>query len=120
YDQAIEQIEKTINLEPRFYGAYVWLGAAFEQKKMYPEAIAAIQKGMSIAEHNPLLIAALGHTYALAGDRDKANKALNELREISKRHYVNPFWFAGVYAGLGDKEQAFVWLDKAYQDRTLF
>jgi len=59
-------------------------------------------------------------TYALAGDRDKANKALNELREISKRHYVSPYWFAGVYAGLGDKEQAFAWLDKAYQDRTLF
>ncbi|MDQ3710608.1 MAG: hypothetical protein M3388_00075 [Acidobacteriota bacterium] len=52
--------------------------------------------------------------------RDKANKILDELREMSKQRYVSPYLFAVVYVGLGDKEQAFAWLEKAYHERTFF
>jgi len=62
----------------------------------------------------------LGRAYALAGQRDKAQKALDELREMSKQRYVSPYLIAVVYAGLGDKDQAFAWLEKAYQDRSFF
>ena len=119
-DEAIAQFEKTINLEPRFVETYFFLGQAYEQKKMYGEAIAAIQKGMTQAERHPQLIAALGYAYALSGDRDKANKILDELREISKQRYISPYLFAIVYAGLGDKDQTFAWLDKAVQDPSSF
>jgi TolB-like protein len=118
YTEAIAQNEKTINLEPRYYPAYIWLGQAYEQKKMYVKAIEIFQKGMNLAERHPQLVAALGHTYALSGERDKANKSLAELREMSKRRYISPYLFAVVYVGLGDKEQVFAWLDKAYQDRS--
>ncbi len=117
-DEAIEQLEKTINLEPHYPPTYFCLGQAYEQKKMYAQAIETFQKGMIQAERNPQLIAALGHAYALAGERDKANKALAELSEVSKQHYVSPYLFAVVYAGLGDKDQTFAWLDKAFQDRS--
>ncbi len=120
YDEAIAQLEKTINLEPHFLIAYLWLGQAFEQKKMYAEAIETFQKGMSKTERHPILVASLGRAYALAGERDKANKALNELREMSKRRYVSPYLFTVVYVGLGDKEQALAWLEKAYEERTFF
>ena len=118
YDEAIAQLEKTISLEPNYQHAYLWLGQAYEQKEMYRDAIAAFQKGMTNGERNPTLIAALGHAYAMAGERDKALAALAELREISKQHYVIPYLMAVIYLGLGDKEQTFTWLEKAYQDRT--
>src|ERR1700686_533796 len=98
--------------------APTWLGQAYEQKKMYAQAVATYQKGMSQAERNPQLIAALGHAYALSGERDKALKTLDELREMSKEHYISPYLIAVVYVGLGVKEQAFAWLEKAYQDRS--
>jgi tetratricopeptide (TPR) repeat protein len=73
---------------------------------------------MTQAERNPQLIGALGHAYALAGERDKALKALAELRARSKQSYISPSWSAIIYVGLGDKEQAFAWLEKAFQDRS--
>lgn len=120
YDESIAQIKKTINLDPRFFIAYLWLGQAYEQKNMYAEAIATFQKGMDRAERHPQLLASLGHAYALAGNRNGAQESLHELREMSKRGYVSPYLFAVVYAGLGDKEQAYVWLEKAYEERSFF
>ena len=118
--EAITQLEKTINLEPRFVLAYLYLGQTFEKQKMYEQAIATFQKGMTQAERHPQLVAALGHAYARSGKPDEANKALAELREMSKRRYVSPYQFAVIYGGLGDKEQTFAWLEKAFQDRSVF
>lgn len=118
YDEAISQFEKTVNLEPRYIDAYQYLGQTYKQKKMYREAIATYQKGMAQAERHPMLIAALGHAYELAGEHHKALKTLDELREISKRQYASPYFIAVVYTGLGDKDQTFAWLEKAFQDRT--
>ena len=120
YDEAIAQNEKTVNLDARFFIAYLWLGQAYEQKKMYAEAIATFQKGMNEAERHPQLLASLGRAYALAGQSDKAQKVLDELREMSKQRYVSPYLIAVVYAGLGDRAQAFAWLEKAYEDRSFF
>jgi len=120
YDEAIAQLEKTIDLDPQYYRGYLWLGHAFEQKKMYREAIETFQNGMSRAQPHPQLISSLARAYALAGERDKAQQALAELREVSKRRYISPYLFAVVYDGLGDKEQTFAWLNKAYQDRSFW
>ncbi len=120
YDQSGAQCQKTINLDPHFFIAYFCLGQAYEQKKMYPQAIETFQKGVNLAGRDPQLIAALGHAYALSGERDKANQILAELREMSKHRYVSPYLFAIVYLGLGDKDQTFAWLDKAFQDRSFF
>ena len=62
--------------------------------------------------------AALGRAYAVAGKRDEALKMLNELKERAKRSYVSPVGIAIIYVGLGEKEQAFSWLEKAYEDRS--
>ncbi|MEJ7575570.1 MAG: protein kinase [Pyrinomonadaceae bacterium] len=120
YTEAIAQLEKTINLDPQYYRAYLWLGHTYEQKKMYERAIETFQKGMTQAQRHPQLVSSLGHGYALAGKRDKAQQALAELREMSKHRYISPYLFAVVNVGLGDKEQAFGWLDKAHQDRSSF
>ena len=54
------------------------------------------------------------------GEKEKANKVLNELRETSKRRYVSPYLFAVAYAGSGDKELTLQWLEKAYDDRSAY
>jgi hypothetical protein len=60
----------------------------------------------------------LGLAYAGAGRADAAKKVLNELLELNKRRYVTPVAFINLYIGLGDKDQAFVWLEKAFQERS--
>ncbi len=125
YDQALDQIEKTIEMDKNFAQTYPWLGLILEQKGRYPEAIAAFQKaiklfpgGSSIAE------AELAHTYAVSGDREKAQKIIAELQELSKSKYVSSFQIAAIYAGLSaspartEKDQAFAWLEKAYAERS--
>jgi len=118
YDDAITQLEKTVELEPRYYQTYLFLGNAYEQKGMYAKAIDAYERGITQGHRGPDLVAALGHVYALEDERDKAEKALAELRKMSSAGYVSPYWFAVVYAGLNDREQTLAWLEKAYQERS--
>ena len=120
YDEAIDQGEKTISLEPRFVNAYIYLGQSYEQKKLYPKAIETFEKGMAQAERHPQLIASLGHAYAMAGDRTGAQRSINELLDLSKQRYVDPYLFAVIYVGLGDKAKTIEWLEKAYSDHTFF
>src|SRR6185503_13641901 len=62
----------------------------------------------------------LAHCREFAAVRDKALKALAELHQISETRYVSPYFFAVIYAGLGNKDQTFAWLDKAVEDRSFF
>jgi len=120
YDEAISQLEKTINLDLAFNQTYLYLGLAYAQKGMHQRAIETLQKGMTLTDRHPQLLASLGYIYGLTGERDKALRIQDELREVSKHRYVSPYLFAVVYAGLSDKEQTFAWLDKAFQDRSVF
>ena len=61
--------------------------------------------------------AALGHAYAVAGRRVEAQRAIDGLKVAAKRRYISPYSIAVIYAGLGDKEQAFAWLNRAYDER---
>ena len=56
----------------------------------------------------------------MSGKRGEALRILDELMELLQRRYVSPSSFAIVYIGLGDKDQAFAWLEKAYEDRSTF
>ena len=73
----------------------------------------------AVADWHVFAVAALGHTYAVAGKRSEARKILEELKEGSKRENVSPYYIAGMHAGLGEKEQAFEWLEKAYEEREI-
>ena len=81
---------------------------------MYREALAELRqaKGVNVGPR-----AELAYTYAISGQRRQATRILTELLELSKRQYVPPFRIAIIYAGLGDKNQAFAWLEKAFQER---
>jgi eukaryotic-like serine/threonine-protein kinase len=117
YDAAIEQYRKTLGLDPQFFLTHLWLGHALEQKGLYPEAIAAYQQALALSKRHPRVLASLGHAYAMTGRRNDALKVLDELMQMQKRRYVQPFSIALLYTGLGEKDQAFIWLEKSYAER---
>ena len=120
YDRAIEQARNVLEVNPNRLGAFVWLGLASEQKEMYPEAIATLQKGNSqgVEGTDPEFAAFLAHAYAASGNRGEATKLLEELKDLSKQRYISPYFIAIIYTGLGEKDQAFEWLEKAFEDRN--
>jgi len=117
YDEAIEQIRKTVELDPHFFVSYHVRARAFEQKKMYAEAIADCQEWMKIFPDDPNALATLAHVYATMGKRREAEDIIRKLLEMSKQRYFSPYWIAVAYAGLGDKDQAFRYFEKALDDR---
>jgi adenylate cyclase len=119
YDQALDQIEKTIEMDKNFAQTYPWLGLILEQKGRYAEAITAFQNAIKLFPGGSSIVEAeLAHAYAVSGDREKAQKIIAELQELAKKQYVSSFQIAAIYAGLGEKDQAFTWLEKAFKERA--
>ncbi|KXK05315.1 MAG: serine/threonine protein kinase [Acidobacteria bacterium OLB17] len=119
YDESIEQSRKALELDPSYWWSYQNLGLAYERKKQYAEAITELEKARQV-DVNPSTLGYLGYVYAAAGKNAEAQKLLEELKELSKERYVSPYNIACVYAGLNDKDQAFAWLERAYQDRSVY
>jgi tetratricopeptide (TPR) repeat protein len=120
YDQGIEQERKTLDLDPNFPPAHWYLGAAYVQKSMYKEGIAELEKAVAISPGNKLALSWIGYAYAVAGRRAEAQQVLDRLTDLSKQKYVPAVYWAQIYAGLGQKDKAFEWLEKGYGDRSIF
>ena len=118
-DNAIDQAKKIVDLDPTSFPARRYLGLAYEQKGMYPEAISEFEKGVKLSG-SPLMLALLGHAYAISGKRTEAQQVLNDLQQLQSQRYVSPYTVAAIYAGLNDQEQAFKWLDKAVDERDIW
>jgi tetratricopeptide (TPR) repeat protein len=117
FERAVEQREKTLELAPGFVLALSDLAEDYLSMSMYPEAIASVEKAMSLAGRTPLLIAMLGRAYAISGRKDEAEILLQELQDKGKSEYVLPIYFAALYGDLGNTDEAFRWLEKVYQER---
>jgi serine/threonine protein kinase/TolB-like protein/Flp pilus assembly protein TadD len=115
YDRAILELLKTLELEPSDPDAHWLLGQIYLQKRMNREALAEMQKAVSLAHDRPLERARLAHAYAVTGNRGEALKILGRLEQQSKREYVSPYFMARAYVALGKKEQAFAWLQKGLE-----
>lgn len=117
YPAAVEQCQKTIELEPNFALAHRRLGEAYLYQQQYPQAVAEFQKGLQLSGGAVIYRALLGEAEALAGQTDAAREVVSDLEKPSRQGHVAPSAIAIVYVGLGDKDQAFQWLDKALDDR---
>jgi serine/threonine-protein kinase len=117
WDKAIEQLRTSIDLDPNYWFDHYFLGRAYEQKRRYSEAIAALKQAISLGGTTEVW-SSLGHAYAASGKREKAQKVIEHLKELSVHEYVAPYNFAVIYAGLGNKDEAFVWLNRAFQERS--
>jgi tetratricopeptide (TPR) repeat protein len=85
---------------------------------MYQQAIESIQKAIDIDGRTPRLVSVLGRAYALSGVTSEAETLLGELKEKDRNEYVPPIYFAAFYANIGNADEAFEWLDKAYEERS--
>jgi DNA-binding winged helix-turn-helix (wHTH) protein/TolB-like protein/Flp pilus assembly protein TadD len=119
YDEAIKQHQRALELNPRFWRSQLAIGHAHVQLGKYEEGIAEIKKAISFREETRA-IATLGHAYAVAGRHAEARKVIDQLEQLSKRKYVPPYFIAVIYAGLGERDKMFAWLERAYQERHPF
>ena len=118
YPQAIEQCQKVLALDALFVPAHVFLGRTYEQQSQYPAAIEHFTKALALSEGDTNELAALGHAYAISNQQGEARKILDQLKERAQQTYVQPTWVAVIHIGLGEKDAAFEWLQKAYEDRS--
>ncbi|MGE3436466.1 MAG: protein kinase [Blastocatellales bacterium] len=118
-ERAIERFRKILELNPNYAVASSFLAEAYEQQGDFVSALATIERLQQTA-NDPLTLSTVGYVYAKSGDQHKAREILNELERRSNQGYVAAPNFAHVYAGLGDREQALAWLDKACNERSLW
>ncbi len=118
YDQAMNQLRNTLEMDPNFALPRMVLGQAYEQKGLYQQAIVELQRAASISHDSPPMLGSLGHALGVAGNKTEADKILDQLLGQSKKQYVSPFYISIVYAGLHENEKAMDWLEKAYEDRS--
>ena len=117
-DEAIEQYQKVLEMDPNFVWALWQLGIAYTEKGLFDQAIATLEKAVTLSGRNPTMLAWLGNAYVKSGRRAEAQELLNELTELSKQRYISPFSLVLLHFNLGNKDQAFAWLEKAYQERS--
>ncbi len=112
YDEAIQLFQDVIKLQPDLEDSYIYLAYTYADKGMYSEAIANYQKFISIKGEDTSVPVYLGYAYAMSGKRNEALALLDKLK--TTKEYVSPGELAILYAGLGNKEEAFAALDRAY------
>jgi TolB-like protein/Flp pilus assembly protein TadD len=118
FEQAKEQRKKALELDPGFMSAMDGLAEDYVCLSMYPEAVATLERAITLAGRTPALVTSLAGVYAFSGRKEQAETLLQELQERAASEYVSPTYLAEVYASLGNTDQAFRWLEKAYRDRS--
>jgi len=123
YDQSVRLAQKFLTSQPDDPWELTILGWDYEQKGMPEQAVAKFRKAVEVTKDTPFnsfYLAALGHGYAMAGNRPEAEKVLHTLSDREKKSYVSPFDLALIHAALGETNYAFALLNKAIAERSTF
>ena len=116
YDRGIEELHKALRLDQYFLLTHWYLALNYAKKKMYKEAIAELETARGLSQGSPLILATLGHVYAISHKTSRARALIAELEQLSQRRYVSPYDLATIYAGLGEKSEAFRCLQRAHKE----
>ena len=116
-DESIAQLQEALEMDPNFSIAHLFLAHAYEQKGMFNQAIVESHRAMELSDGSASRLAWLGHAYALAGRKREARQVLTRLKFMSRDRYIPPYTLALIYAALGQSDEAFDWLERAYRDR---
>jgi DNA-binding winged helix-turn-helix (wHTH) protein/tetratricopeptide (TPR) repeat protein len=117
YNEAADQLRETLELNPSFWPAHLFLGWVYEQQGLFTEAL-AILKQCNALNDNSRTRAFLGVSYALAGMESEAEKIIAHLIDCRKHSHVPAFYIGIIYAALGNGDRALRWLENAYDDRS--
>jgi len=118
YEASVQNTLKIIELDPNFAPAYEYLGLAYLKLGRGAEAIAALEKAAELTNRAGIVLGDLGNVYAATGKRQEAIAVIKELEEKYARKEAPGQYVAAVYAGLGEKDKAFEWLEKDFQTRN--
>jgi len=122
YDDSIAELQKALDLNPNIPVLRAMLGSSYAMKHMYPQALAEYDKipdqDKAVAPENQFVAGTLGWLYAISGRRSDALKIAQQFKELSAQTYVDFYWPAAIYAGLGDKDETFRLLEKSYLEHS--
>jgi TolB-like protein/Tfp pilus assembly protein PilF len=118
YKSLVESGLKSVAASPGNWGSHYYLAVGYEGSGRQALAIPEYQQAVELSQRNSDTIAGLAHAYAAMGKRAEAERILDELQRQSKVAYVSPYMIAAIYSGLGQKDKAFEFLEKAYQERS--
>ena len=118
--EAADQSRKALEWDPNFLASRCVLGASYYFLSRVEEGIRELEGIVEASGRDQWALAYLGAVYACSGGRNPARRVLDELEQRRKAEYISAFHIATVYAGLGDLDQAFKWLEQAYRERASF
>jgi Flp pilus assembly protein TadD len=118
YDEAIRELRTAMTIEPEDPWAFWYLGFVLTATGQFDEAIRTLEKAASLSDRSSAVLGVLARAYALGGRRADALRVLDELQRRQKKGYVPPAAFLNAYLGLGDKEQAFVWMERCAEEHS--
>lgn len=116
-DDALKELLEISRTNPELSIARWGIGLAYEQKGLGSEALASLQEALKLSKSRRLL-SSLAHAQALFGQPAQARQVLKQLKEESRKAYIPSYYFALIHTGLGEKDSAFEWLERSYQERS--
>jgi serine/threonine-protein kinase len=119
-DEAIGELRMALSMNPNYFLAYLHLGMAYRAKSMIEEAIAEFEKALELSIRDPWATTNLATIYYQAGKEKQADKLINSLKERSRNEYIPPMCFYLFHLVRSDLDQAFPWLERAFQERDSF
>jgi len=118
YQRAVEECEKAEQLDPEYFMQHFIAGRAHMRLNNYAKAIGHLKASRTGTGEFPLMDAALGLAYAVSGKKGLTAKMAEQFKAAAKKRYIPPTYFGMLFAGLGDKDTALEWLEKAFQERA--
>jgi TolB-like protein len=118
YQRAVDECEKAEQLDPEYFMLHFIAGRAYMRLNEHAKAIAHLKQARTETGEMPLMDAALGLAYAVSGKKAETMKLAEAFKAAAKKRYIPPTYFGMLFAGLGDKDKAMMWLEKAYDDRA--
>ena len=120
YDQSLDHYRAALDMDPNHAFAHLWLAHVYEQKGSFEQAISELRAGVDHCDNSPYALAKLAHGYAVAGRRDEGLVLLKQLKALFSQRYVSPYDIAMIHVGLQENEEAFAWLRRALDQRSLW
>ena len=120
YERAVECCLQGIEVEEHFYLSYIFLGHTYRAQGNYSEALTSFESARHLTGDDPIVLAEIANINALLDDRDKSLALLGKVKRISRDRYVSPHTMGIIHIGLGNKDEAFKYLEKVYDERGAY
>ena len=119
YDEAIRELRSDLAVYPDDLGDLWFLAYVLIAKGAADEAIPLLEKAVALSDRNPAMMGVLVRAYAQAGRRPEAIRLVEELKRRQQKRLRSRRCFCERLSGTGDKEQAFVWMERAYEEQSM-